>query len=1048
MNRYKLFCLFLFSLSVSWYCYAESGIYDNNLLFSEISADSLVLYSDTDSEYISVKEKRIQDDSLNMCIEAQKNDLQLLSGETLIDVPNVTPPSPMAAELAKYIGYPVSNASGLIDISIPLYEVKTKYVSIPLHLRYHSSGIKFTNDPGAYGYGWSLFPGLRISRSVMGKPDELYPVKEEDIVKVQQTSNKAEQIEELIKFSTFMYGYDEMDDTSLATDMKDGQFDLFNIHLPGLDVNFILRYKKVNGVFQYVAETLPESPIKITPKMHFSSTGVKKYALYEFEVEDDQGVKYLFGEEAPFSTLEEAGRNYYVEQSGDDYLTSWTLRKIVLPNNETVDFTYQRIYQRQYRGAYFTAIDQQKSGNNMTTYPLTGGEPVAYSSVVLDTKTVPVRVISSIVHGYDRVNFEYTNNHLSKIQVASVGTESDFIRKTINFNISTAGFLTVLYLSDEGEYQFGYNMMADQTSPGRIDWWGYYNNRSSGTNQNYPSTDVTLIANGGDFTTVTLKGINREPDKNAMKAGTLTKLTYPTGGHLEIEYEPNTFYDNASQERWGAGLRVSSTRLYDPVSKKTMTKQYEYEVSRDNLNKMKYPSVEDYCKSIVLCSVELGINTGGETYIDNYITARERIYSTFPAFPSYTHIPGAIWYSKVTEISDEGKTVYSYNRQLTLGYFSMEKVGMFPHVMNQPAPFLEAKEFYDKSNKLVFRQRNSYYHNNYRTTGLYAIPIKKYIHQGFPNFSYPNRNSIFLERPTDKSPALLYEYYSDYGFYEEKLSPIGFLTYDLDHQFSQLKETVEVTYTGSDSIKQIIKYSYDTNRPYNVTEKNTLTSTNDYVKEKYYYTNNAIPNKSAMTSEQLGVLQQMITNNLYKTTVIQYIQEKNNQRIKSSLTGFRKIGNMFLPETIYYQQGNGPFESRIQYAEYDVYGNPLYLIKNGNERIVYIWSYLGLYPIAEIKNANFTQVNSVIDSSITTAPRPKMENISAFLREDQSLKSNPSLITTFTYKPLVGVIKVEDPRGYATYYDYDDKGRLKEVYYYEYNRKKIIEGYEYHVVNE
>ena len=55
-----------------------------------------------------------------------------------------------------------------------------------------------------------------------------------------------------------------------------------------------------------------------------------------------------------------------------------------------------------------------------------------------------------------------------------------------------------------------------------------------------------------------------------------------------------------------------------------------------------------------------------------------------------------------------------------------------------------------------------------------------------------------------------------------------------------------------------------------------------------------------------------------------------------------------------------------------------------------------------------------------------------------------ALVTTYTYKPLVGVASMTDPRGVTTTYDYDTFNRLKMV---KDNNSKPVEGYEYHYKN-
>jgi len=82
------------------------------------------------------------------------------------------PPSPDAASLGKYGDVPVSLFTGMVDISIPLLNVKGRVLSLPVGLSYHSSGIKVDDVAGWVGLGWSLNAGGVITRSVRGKADD------------------------------------------------------------------------------------------------------------------------------------------------------------------------------------------------------------------------------------------------------------------------------------------------------------------------------------------------------------------------------------------------------------------------------------------------------------------------------------------------------------------------------------------------------------------------------------------------------------------------------------------------------------------------------------------------------------------------------------------------------------------------------------------------------------------------------------------------------------------------------------------------------------
>ena len=65
-----------------------------------------------------------------------------------IDLKNVLPPSPTAAALMKYADIPVSLSTGSAGIQLPLYEVKSGSLSLPVSLNYHASGIKVAELAG------------------------------------------------------------------------------------------------------------------------------------------------------------------------------------------------------------------------------------------------------------------------------------------------------------------------------------------------------------------------------------------------------------------------------------------------------------------------------------------------------------------------------------------------------------------------------------------------------------------------------------------------------------------------------------------------------------------------------------------------------------------------------------------------------------------------------------------------------------------------------------------------------------------------------------
>ena len=94
-------------------------------------------------------------------------------GEDHNYLPNYIPPSPEAASLGQYADHPVSYYSGMVKTNIPLFQVSSGKINVPIGLSYHGGGIKLEQMASRVGLGWSLDGIGAISRTVAGYPDEI-----------------------------------------------------------------------------------------------------------------------------------------------------------------------------------------------------------------------------------------------------------------------------------------------------------------------------------------------------------------------------------------------------------------------------------------------------------------------------------------------------------------------------------------------------------------------------------------------------------------------------------------------------------------------------------------------------------------------------------------------------------------------------------------------------------------------------------------------------------------------------------------------------------
>ncbi len=65
------------------------------------------------------------------------------------------PPSPDVASLMKFVNYPVGEATGVPQISIPIYSYSGSGVALPISLDYHAGGVRVAEV--AMGYGIIVF---------------------------------------------------------------------------------------------------------------------------------------------------------------------------------------------------------------------------------------------------------------------------------------------------------------------------------------------------------------------------------------------------------------------------------------------------------------------------------------------------------------------------------------------------------------------------------------------------------------------------------------------------------------------------------------------------------------------------------------------------------------------------------------------------------------------------------------------------------------------------------------------------------------------------
>ncbi|MDO5665167.1 MAG: RHS repeat domain-containing protein [Bacteroidia bacterium] len=273
-----------------------------------------------------------------------------------------------------------------------------------------------------------------------------------------------------------------------------------------------------------------------------------------------------------------------------------------------------------------------------------------------------------------------------------------------------------------------------------------------------------------------------------------------------------------------------------------------------------------------------------------------------------------------------------------------------------------------------------------------------------------------------------------------------------------LNKSTEVLHDTNGNPTASTQYNYFYENPLHgqMTKSTFLTSTGQTTEKQFFYPHDLV-NLNIMKNEMNELI---VQRRLSEPPRILYSVIKDGVESKISETIFKYeknllTGNLLLPVQLHKTTGNinaYPFDDKnieYSYKEYDTNsngtgnGNVLEYQLKDQTPIVLLWGFNKRYVVAEIKNATLNEVKTALGLA---SGFPSFGNLGLTSTQIRSLKLNlpKSLSTTYTYKPLVGIASKTDPNGITTYYDYDEFGRLIEVYIKnEQDIKQVIQKYNY-----
>lgn len=851
-----------------------------------------------------------------------------------IDMPKIIKPSPSTSDLFKFQDYPVDYSTGLAQINIPIYEVTSGSLSVPISISYHASGRKVYDQDGPIALGWALSAGGSISRTIHGTADFgnykfPYPFKIDGI----SNYNDLAYLQRIMRYQN--------DACGTLFPFYDTEYDIFSYSFPGNSGKFI--FKDDNNTKTSVF--LPYKPFVLT------ATNPAPNAL-SFQIVDDKGTLYQFA----------AAENTYL----DDYSTTgWNLEKMISADKtDTISFTYTG------------GVERRKTISQLITYidnwwdqgqPAGPDDPNPAFSENTSQTDYNVSRISEIKFRQGKVKFNLVNGTLliDNIQIINLNNE---VIKTINFNRAacytqgeiqnSTNTLTSIDFKDKSvttaeQYSFDYYPIINSDVNGPVnvrycDWWGYYNN----SGQHHMLPKFTVSALGYQYQTIDIGNAsgNRMPSLEPLKSGVLKKITYPTGGTTEFIYDNNKCVINNGNGNviTGPGLRIYQIKSTDPGSNNITTRTFKY-----GANESGYGVLELLPDASTVTNTISYLYMGSSSYVPSVWIikySRERFFSSGVYEELSELLDRPVIYQEVTEYkgtetANIGKTVYNYD------FSAWSTFGLTPKTIVYNYNFWNTPSLIsqiDYKNQGNFYQKVKSIQSTYNSVvteairGLHVERAYSTPQTGYGT-AYPPGSSTLQSVCSEQEAA----YQGHPPFSTGPLPIYSFSDYQIQAGYKNLTQTVETLYTDAGNIVTTTSYSYN---PKNlISSTSTTTSKSETIssdiKYPFDYTGNAI-------------LSQMVSLNMLNYPVEQ-ISKKGSATLKSVMTNYYNWGTsipMIYPQTIDTKQGAGSYETRLRYYAYDNNGNPLSVSKENDVRNSYIWGYSGTYPIAEVKNAKQNEI--------------------------------------------------------------------------------------------
>lgn len=967
--------------------------------------------------------------------------------------------TPNAASIGLFGEIPVDYFNGLPSINIPLYEFKSKDLSIPISLSYHASNIKPSDHASWVGLGWTLQSGGVITRVMNDMPDEFilydYVGNGANIGREKKgyffnygllgSANWTGSIltdETNLRFVTNVISEPTYSNLLYRADKAPDEFQFNFLGMSGSmfmgqDGNWKLKTKQGLN-FKVTLEMGSYRVVEPTSFPSIPAGSLVKNCINKITLIGSDGIQYTFGGTTTSIEFTRTGIGQPTSGSrdGGTVPSSWYLTNIKSVSGDEINLNYTRdgyqitntpggIAYEYYcpvctPGASFSNGSGSTLGDNLSIL-----DGVTLSSIIGANSSLqfdkaqakildysinnPLAIPASTVQLFEAYGNEVFNGNISNGGYSIPFTKSTFMQlnnliikdnentiiKSFTFNYNTGAnniqinnrlFLNSLVTKGSdglplAPYTFSYNNIGALAGvpyeTNKVDHWGFYTGVDPLTglvfapnNILYGSVNFIFVNSGTSYfpdlfnpTFKTTYTNNRNTVEAAMKYAILTDVKYPTGGNTGFVWEPNTYSKYISQVPVGtvpnisvasaggnlsaAGLRIKQINTQAGLNSPVFAKNYSY--YQDYVNHTNYNS------SGIL-------NSAQPSYFDFYSSAGNFLYQVWAnnnrATTHYTN-GSPITYTKVQEVnSDGGFIVYTFSnhdngyldKQPAAGFFSgygnTALQEFHTNSLELERGLLLERAIYNQNFALLSKINNIYNDDPNR----YNINVRKFL---FDNKFTLNGTIINWQLVGTGSnpfqsgaPAFL-------GANEYALNIYTFYPF--------LKSETTITYDqgGTNPLTIAKAFTYDIYR--NRKTEAITSSKGEQNLASYSYSPDVISGLSAKAiSGKSAMLNANITSFPLEKIVTRGVLQ--TERIQFNYQEYENVNKFISPLSSYKSVNGSPFESFVEYINFDSKGNIAEYIDRDGIPISYEFGYNQIYPVANVINAENTYKSVIVNT--------------------------------------------------------------------------------------